>query len=293
MFSLRHLVWVIVLMAVIVWIGPAVVHAADARLPVLGGGIPDVLESTPQGSLFSNPVGLLLPMTAQGVFRWDVQPAGDGPSIQRMGVVMALDGPVIGVGWYTESVADLIRTARHPVTHQIIHLDTFGANTDWLALSMAIPLPHGWGVGMSADIMRMAIDSQDALGLGLGWGVQYQLNAHWYTRIGIRRLLSNPFYWSNGQWDHIPSYTVGEIGVSDTWGGIMGYLSSDSVRIGARVAIGPSLQVLLDRSWGQSARMGMGLVFRFSPITLQYTHSSYPDWGTLQDTDVVGLSFEW
>ena len=133
----------------------------------------------------------------------------------------------------------------------------------------------------------------DALGLGLGWGVQYQLNAHWYTRIGIRRLLSNPFYWSNGQWDHIPSYTVGEIGVSDTWGGIMGYLSSDSVRIGARVAIGPSLQVLLDRSWGQSARMGMGLVFRFSPITLQYTHSSYPDWGTLQDTDVVGLSFEW
>jgi len=273
--------------------GPPSIQAAEATLPLLGGGTPDVFECSPQGALFSNPVGLLRPMKAKGVYRWDVQPAGDGPSIQRMGVIMALDGPVIGVGWYAESVTDLVRTARHPGTNQIIHMDTFGASTDWLALSMAIPLVRGWGVGMSADIIRMAIDTQDAVGLGVGFGVQYQFNEQWAAQLGVRRLLSNPFHWSNGEWDQIPSYTVGELWMTDSWGGLMGSLSSDAMRIGARVAIGPHIQVVLDRSWGQTARMGMGLVFRFSPITLQYTHSSYPDWGTLQDTDVVGLSFEW
>lgn len=268
-------------------------QAAEATLPLLGGGNPDVFEATPQGSLFSNPVGLLMPMPSNGVYRWDVQSPGDGPSIIRMGIVLALDGPVIGVGWASESVNDLIRTARHPGTQQLIHLDTFGANTDWLALSMAIPLTDQWGVGMSADIMRMVIDTQDALGLGVGFGAQYQFNQQWSARVGVRRLLSKPFHWSSGHWDQIPSYTVGELWMTETWGSIMGSLSSDAIRMGVRYAIGPHVQVLLDRSWGQSARMGMGLIFRFSPITLQYTHSSYPDWGTLQDTDVVGLSFEW
>lgn len=278
----------------IIWVGwgCAGVMASTVVLPLRGGGVPDMFEYHGAGGLFSNPASMGFPRHRRLTWRLEFQQPNDGQTTQLAGVIIPLDTVMVGVGWYSDSVTGLVRTARQPVSNQIIHLQEFGASLDWIALNLAVPLSPDWSMGLNADLLRMVIDNQDGIGLAVGMGMRLVVAPEWVALLGVRRLLSTPFTWAGGHVDQIEAGYTSELRFQPHWATIKLGMDASSIRLGVGLPISREVTVAMDRTFGKLSRFGVGFMFQIDPIALQYSHSSYPDSASLSDTDAVAISLE-
>jgi len=266
--------------------------ATTVVLPLRGGGIPDLFEYHPAGGVFSNPATMVLPNHYRATWRLEIQQPNDGQVIQLAGLMIPLETVMLGVGWYSDTISGLVRTTRQPLSNQIIHLQEFGASLDWIALNMAVPVSNEWTLGLSADLLRMVIDNQDGIGLAVGGGVRFAMTPEWTGLLGIRRLLSTPFIWTGGHADQIDQGYTAELRYQPSWAVLKLGMDASCIRVALALPISREVTLMSDRAFGQYSRFGVGFMFQIDPIALQYIHSSYPDWTSQADTDVVALSLE-
>jgi len=273
----------------------SLVSAESVFFPDRGMLFPDSMESDSHdiGHVFSNPSRIHHANT-KPVIKLENAPSFVGYNQLSLSGLYPLHDWTLFAGYLYFGNTALDHTVRDSITNRPIRAGNFAHQYQQFTMGTVYHLPKT-PLRFSANMewATQALAGDQVGGVGLGAGVHWTMDSHFWAAVYLQRLLSPTWKWPSGYTERLDSRGLLSAGYSDdTW-----QLSVDtdmSVWRGrGEYAIGDYLSVfgdLVSVEWQSVQRAGIGVALHLNPITLQYTRLLFSESSTNADNDIFGVS---
>ncbi len=243
--------------------------------------------------MFSNP-SRIRHTTTSPILKIENVPSFVGYSQTSISGLYPLSKGALFAGYLYFGNSSLDHTVRDSLTNRPVRSDTFSHAYHYATVGGVYDIPDTT-VRFSANLEWASQHLEgDAVGSpGFGTGIQWQIDAHFWTAMYLHRVFTAPWQWPSGYSERLGTRLLVSAGYSaDIW---QLTLDSDSAlwRGRGEYQIGNHVSVfgdIVSVEWQRIQRIGLGLALDLHPISLHYTRLFFSEITLNADHDIFGVS---
>jgi len=279
---------------IICCVGP-IFATESVFFPDRGMLFPDSMESDTQdiGHVFSNP-SRIHHDTTNPVIKLENAPSFVGYNQMSLSGLYPIHDWTLFAGYLSFGNSELDHTVRDSITNRPIRAGNFAHTYQQVTLGAVYHLPKTpFRFSANIESASQTLDGDHVGGLGLGTGVQWTLDSHFWASVYLHRLISPTWVWPSGYTEKLGTRGIVAAGYkNDSW---QTAIDSDGSlwRGRGEYAIGNYLSVfgdIVSVEWQSIRRAGFGVSLHLSPITINYTRLFFSETSTNADNDIFGVS---
>ena len=269
--------------------------ATEVFFPDRGILFPDSLESdsTDIGHVFSNPSRIRHRNTSPALKLENV-PSFVGYSQASVSGIYPFEEGTLFAGYMYFGNSTLDHTVRDSITNRPVRASSFSHAYHYATVGGVYDIPDT-PLRFSANLewAGQQLDGDQVGSPGVGAGLQWPIDSHFWTAVYLHRVISGPWKWSSGHSETLGARLLVAGGYStDTW-----HLTVDSDstlwRGRGEYQIGNHVSVfgdIVSVEWQRIQRAGLGIGLQLHPIALHYTRLLFSETTLNADHDIFGVS---